>query len=249
MISKYLLIFGIGHLLGDFYFQNEKIARCKDEKYRGVLWHSLEYFLTVLLLILPIFSFHMFFAATYMALAHFIIDTVKYVLLTKGRVRKNVKVFVIDQCAHIASIYILAYMMDCWDFSIGNVGVIHKILNIYDYDMETLARWTLAILFLHIPANIFIQNFLDDYKPKGRGDEEIIKVDNKAGRRIGTIERLIMLAFLSADQYAAMGFILTAKSIARYDKIAKDEKFAEYYLLGTLVSTLCVIVCRKLILI
>lgn len=34
------------------------------------------------------------------------------------------------------------------------------------------------------------------------------------------------------------------------DRIAqgKDEKFAEYYLLGTLVSTLCVIICRMLIL-
>ena len=45
------------------------------------------------------------------------------------------------------------------------------------------------------------------------------------------------------NQYSAIGFVLTAKSVARYDKIAKDEKFAEYYLLGTLTSTLCVIVC------
>lgn len=104
----------------------------------------------------------------------------------------------------------------------------------------------MAILFLHIPSNIFIQNFLEDYKP-GRSNEGIIEVDNKAGRRIGTVERLIMLVFLSQDQYAAMGFVLTAKSIARYDKITKDEKFAEYYLLGTLISMLCVIVCGILI--
>ncbi|MCM1258048.1 MAG: hypothetical protein NC307_09370 [Roseburia sp.] len=44
---------------------------------------------------------------------------------------------------------------------------------------------------------------------------------------IGTVERLIMLILLSVDHYAAMGFVLTAKSIARYDKIAKDVKFAE----------------------
>jgi len=94
----------------------------------------------------------------------------------------------------------------------------------------------------------FIQIFLDDYKP-GKKDKIIIKTDNKAGRRIGTIERLIMIIFLSTDQYTAIGFILTAKSIARYDIITKDEKFAEYYLLGTLISTLCVIVCRKIILI
>lgn len=199
--------------------------------------------------VLPIFSLDMILTATYTALAHFAIDTVKYVLSIKKKIRKNVKVFVIDQCAHMVSIFMLAYIMEDLKFSIGHIGIVNNILNTYGYDAETLARWILAILFIHIPANIFIQNFLDDYKPKNKDEKTIIKVDNKAGRRIGTIERLIMLVFLSMDQYAAMGFVLTAKSIARYDKITKDEKFAEYYLLGTLVSTFCVIVCRKLILI
>lgn len=39
MITKYLLILGIGHLLGDFYFQNDETAMNKDEKYGGVLVH------------------------------------------------------------------------------------------------------------------------------------------------------------------------------------------------------------------
>lgn len=34
---------------------------------------------------------------------------------------------------------------------------------------------------------------------------------------------------------------MTAKSIARYDRISKDQEFAEYYLLGTLLSTICAI--------
>lgn len=59
---------------------------------------------------------------------------------------------------------------------------------------------------------------------------------------------MIMLMFIAMDQYAAMGLVLTAKSIARYDKITKDEKFAEYYLLGTLLSTACVVFCKMIIL-
>lgn len=249
MIIKYLLILGVGHLLGDFYFQNEKIAKYKDEKYKGVLLHSLEYYIVIILTILPIFSLDMILAATYTALAHFVIDTVKYLFLREKKIRKNVRVFVIDQCAHIASILIVAYIMDYWEFSTGYIDIVNNILNAYGFDAEIFVRWMLAILFIHTPANIFIQNFLNDYKPRSKSDEAIIKVDNKAGRRIGTIERLIMLVFLSMDQYAAMGFVLTAKSIARYDKITKNEKFAEYYLLGTLISTLCAIVCRKWILI
>jgi hypothetical protein len=43
-------------------------------------------------------------------------------------------------------------------------------------------------------------------------------------------------------QYAAIGLIFTAKSITRYDKIAKDPAFAEYYLVGTLFSLLISII-------
>ncbi|MFG6330020.1 MAG: DUF3307 domain-containing protein, partial [Lachnospiraceae bacterium] len=190
----------------------------------------------------------MLLAATYIALTHFIIDTVKYIYLINSKNIKKIRVFVTSQCAHLASILILAYIMDCWNFSIGHIRIVDNILNTYGFNPEKLIRWILAVLFIHEPVNNFIQIFLDDYKP-GKKDKIIIKTDNKAGRRIGTIERLIMIIFLSTDQYTAIGFILTAKSIARYDRITKDEKFAEYYLLGTLISTLCVIVCRKIILI
>lgn len=59
MISKYLLILGIAHLLGDFYFQSEKMARYKDETYKGVLLHCTEYCIVALLVVLPVFSFDM----------------------------------------------------------------------------------------------------------------------------------------------------------------------------------------------
>lgn len=83
------------------------------------------------------------------------------------------------------------------------------------------------------------------YRPKDK--ERGRKQDNNAGRFIGTIERIIMLIFLSIGQYSAIGLVLTAKSIARYDKIAKEPEFAEYYLLGTLLSTLAVVITSFII--
>ena len=56
-----------------------------------------------------------------------------------------------------------------------------------------------------------------------------------------------MLIFISIGQYSAIGLVLTAKSIARYDKIAKDPEFAEYYLLGTLLSTAAAIIASFLL--
>lgn len=244
MIVKYLLFLGIGHLLGDFYLQTEEVANYKEKNFKGVLFHTLEYYVAVLMVTLPIFSKDMVFAATYAALIHFVIDAVKYLFLKTGQ--SSCKIFVIDQCVHIISIFLLVYIMDKWNFTIGHLGGVSYWMNKLNCDAEVVAKWVLSILFIHKPVNIFIQNFLSEYRPKT--DDRIIKADRKAGRKIGTIERLIMLIFLSKDQYAALGFVLTAKSIARYDKIAKDETFAEYYLLGTLVSTLCVIICRILIL-
>ena len=83
------------------------------------------------------------------------------------------------------------------------------------------------------------------YKPENK--EEDTKKDNNAGRFIGTIERIIMLIFLSIGQYSAIGLVLTAKSIARYDRISKEKDFAEYYLLGTLISTVTAIICVYII--
>lgn len=48
-------------------------------------------------------------------------------------------------------------------------------------------------------------------------------------------------------QYSAIGFVLTAKSIARYNKIVEEAEFAECYLLGTLLSTMLVIATYLLI--
>lgn len=159
---------------------------------------------------------------------------------------KSGTVFLVDQSAHIASIVILAYIMYCWNFEIADFKIIRDIQSTFGLEMLTAARYILALLMIHTPANILIQSILAEYKPKD--NDKIIKADNNVGRKIGTIERLIMLLLIAIDQYAAMGLVLTAKSIARYDKIAKNEEFAEYYLLGTLLSTVCVVVCKVVIL-
>ena len=60
----------------------------------------------------------------------------------------------------------------------------------------------------------------------------------KAGSTIGILERVLILILLMFDQYTAIAFILTAKSITRYNKISENPAFAEYYLIGTLSSVI-----------
>ncbi|AXI10300.1 DUF3307 domain-containing protein [Oceanobacillus sp. 143] len=57
------------------------------------------------------------------------------------------------------------------------------------------------------------------------------------GRTIGYIERLLVLILTYYAAYPAIAFIITAKSIARFKQM-EDRDFAEYFLLGTLLSML-----------
>lgn len=58
------------------------------------------------------------------------------------------------------------------------------------------------------------------------------------GRLIGWLERFLFFSFLLNGQYAAVGFVLAAKGVVRYGEIkeAKDQKVAEYVLIGTMIS-------------
>ncbi len=115
-----------------------------------------------------------------------------------------------------------------------------NILNIVGISIQSIIILIVQILLVHKPTNILIVNIMQSYKPVSKEDDNT-KNTKKAGRMIGTIERIIMLFFLLIEQYSSVGLVLTAKSIARYNKISEDKEFAEYYLLGTLLSTICVL--------
>jgi len=68
---------------------------------------------------------------------------------------------------------------------------------------------------------------------------------NKAGTYIGIFERLLVLIFVLMGQYAAIGFLIAAKSVLRISKDGEDDarKKTEYVLIGTLISfTIAIII-------
>lgn len=73
---------------------------------------------------------------------------------------------------------------------------------------------------------------------KGTSDKHL-KTDDQELRRgkiIGVIERILFFFLVITDNYAAIAFILTAKGITRYKEL-DDKNFAEYVLIGTLLSS------------
>ena len=57
------------------------------------------------------------------------------------------------------------------------------------------------------------------------------------GRAIGSLERGLALTLVLLGDYAAVGWIIAAKSLARFKQL-EDREFAEYFLVGTLASFL-----------
>lgn len=55
------------------------------------------------------------------------------------------------------------------------------------------------------------------------------------GRVIGTLERIAVYVLVIHGQYEALGLVLAAKGLARFNNL-DDRDFAEYFLIGTFLS-------------
>ena len=76
-----------------------------------------------------------------------------------------------------------------------------------------------------------LRGFQRDWK----GQTESVKQLKNAGMYIGWLERFLVISALALQSPATVGLILTAKSIVRFPEL-KDLRFAEYFLIGTLLS-------------
>lgn len=88
-------------------------------------------------------------------------------------------------------------------------------------------------------TNILLRYLLNVFrlKPISEKGTETDEKEYNTGRLIGILERIFVFIFVLLGQYAAIGFILAAKGVARFQDF-KSRTFAEYVLIGTLISTL-----------
>lgn len=246
MFKEYFMLLVFAHIIGDFYVQTNNIAKKKKHQFLWVLLHGLLYWIVVLAVTLPVMSMQVALFGSLSAVVHIVIDIAKYFYISK-KVKKRLQIpgierniFFIDQALHLLSIVLIAYFYAIQGNTISVHYNVEQFLQTIGMSEALLLSWAVVLLVIHKPANIAISLLLTPYKPKEKGDVSNL-MDKKAGRFIGTLERIIIIFLIFLKQYSAIGLVLTAKSIARYDKITKDPAFSEYYLLGTLLSTLFVI--------
>lgn len=251
MFREFYIIILLAHVIGDFYIQNESIAKKKEESIRWVIFHCLCYLLTVMIILASVISTKVIIYGLLVAGAHTLIDIIKYFYIKalQKKVRysllKRRNIFFIDQLLHLTFLIVIAYVFAVHGENLRFIHIVIRFFDTVGIPKAEFISWITALLIIHKPANIAIAKLLLIYKPKE--DNKDKKQDNNAGRFIGTLERIIILIFISIGQYSAIGLVLTAKSIARYDRISKEKDFAEYYLLGTLISTAIVIIISFII--
>jgi hypothetical protein len=88
-------------------------------------------------------------------------------------------------------------------------------------------------------ANLAIRAVFDqlDLKPRSPRSDALAVDEGEfnRGRVIGMLERVLLYGFVLQAQYGAIGFVLAAKAFTR-SKALDDRPFAEYVLIGTLLS-------------
>ncbi|MGT2945614.1 DUF3307 domain-containing protein [Streptococcus chenjunshii] len=226
-----LLLALIAHFLADFQWQSQKMAEKKASDRPTLLKHLFIVSIPLFICISLVPSAWHFLLAV--LVSHCIIDSGKFYLNPKLAGKKwDRQVFIIDQLLHYVFIF-AAYLLaepyinrPSWLFAAADI---------------------LCLIFLLVlitkPINIVFKLFFSKYQVQDEDDATI----TGAGALIGLLERLIMALFLISGQYASIGLVFTAKSIARYDKISKNQAFAEYYLIGSLFSIISVLICYELL--
>ncbi|MFZ3217274.1 MAG: DUF3307 domain-containing protein [Candidatus Acidiferrales bacterium] len=241
-VTRIVLALLLGHLLSDFVFQTAALVQQKKSgRMAGYLKHGAVYFACAVLLtwffVPGTFASGRFLAvALGLTLAHLAIDGSKIRLARRTPVGEGTAAFLVDQVVHFVTIVVAA----CWIARVEPARVLLHGLQV----LRTPGNRVLLVMVVYTTV-IFGGGYLIRFITKPllkhlQAGESQTQLSN-AGMYIGWLERFLVMTALFLHSPATAGLILAAKSIARYPEF-KREQFAEYFLIGTLLSISAAIV-------
>jgi hypothetical protein len=232
-----LLSFLLGHLVADFLLQsNSLVARKKKGHASGYLFHGLMHYLAigcVMAVVAPSSLASIRFQVTLFLLTavHLLIDWGKMRLTKTGWIRDGLTVFLTDQALHLVAITLAAIV-----YTRTPIRDISRAAHL----LQPSITKTLTVLVVYV-AIVFAGGYVVRYLTKSLlpdlsyvANETSEQLQN-AGMYIGWLERTLILTAVVMRSPSTIGLVLTAKSIVRYQEM-KSGRFAEYFLIGTLLS-------------
>jgi len=220
----------LAHLLGDFVFQPLRWVLHKEAHKIGSRFLYLHLLVHAVLTALALWDPSAWPLLLIVLLSHYLIDLAK--LYFQSYFRRKAIPFFLDQIAHILVVYGVAFHTQLPE---------HALNWIQDLDWPLVT----AIVFVTGPVAIIMNKLLDPLS-------EQIEFDHKslpnAGKYIGILERLFVLAFIILGRWEGIGLLIAAKSVFRFNdlKESNNRKLTEYILIGTLLS-FAMAICTGLI--
>ena len=223
------------HLLADFLFQTSAYSEKKRKILKSLLLHCLIYFIVFEIVLLLILQFKKaILIGMIICISHLLINFIKNKLEKIFPQRRlQIWIFSINQLIHFFIIIVMYYILNL-ENSVSNLYV--KLQAYENFKIIILYISVFSIIFE--PASVFIRKLFTSISSKTYPKENLEEL--KAGNIIGKLERIIIAILLLNNQFGLIGFVLTAKSIARFKQM-EDKDFAEKYLIGTLTSFLIVL--------
>lgn len=237
-LRAFLAIY-LAHLLTDFVFYAHRVT---GKKWRpsllanflnGLVHYLSAVLITGFVLRGSIFSLrtHMVIAA--LALVHLLIDLAKTRLATKYPACDGSWAHVSDQLLHFLAVGAAAWLMV--------PAVLFLELSASIQNVRSIPNRFLAVPVIYVGVvfgggqliRLLVRSLAEGVKSYSQ--EKVSDQLQNAGLYIGWLERFLVITALLLQSPATVGLILTAKSIARYPEF-KSERFAEYFLIGTLLS-------------
>jgi hypothetical protein len=223
----------LAHLLGDFPLQPEWIAKSKGTNLRALVLHGAAHFVLAWACLLVFAQVNWLSISSQgvilgYAAVHLLIDKLKHRMTQRKLVPDNWITFVLDQLLHLIVLAITAVILTGTHFG--------ELMPALQLSASAKAR-ILEVSIVYV-AVLFGGGYLIRYLTKGLakgvGAESRTQLGN-AGLYVGWIERFLIVTAIAMQSPVLVGLILTGKSIARFPEF-KEAKFAEYFLIGTMLS-------------
>ncbi|WP_335995591.1 DUF3307 domain-containing protein [Fusobacterium polymorphum] len=223
------------HLLADFLFQTSAYSEKKRKILKPLLLHCLIYFIVFEIVLLTILQFKKaILVGMIISISDLLINFIKNKLEKSFPQRRlQLLFFSFNQVIHFTILIGMYYI-----FNLEN-----SVSNLY-VKLQAYENFKIIILYISVfsiifePASVLIRKLFISISPKTY--PKAYSEELKAGNIIGKLERTIIAILLLNNQFGLIGFVLTAKSIARFKQM-EDKNFAEKYLIGTLTSFLIVL--------
>ena len=232
---KLFLAVLLAHLLGDFPLQSASMVRGKRQGVRAYVAHGSVHLVVLVLCVAAFMSLQLLaslwfwiWALLYITV-HLGIDRAKQELVSTAKLKDSATVFVVDQVLHVCTIFALTWLLIRPSWA----------------SLKSQLSWSVATGERVLEAGIvyvavvFAGGYLIRYLTRNlaarveKPGETAEEVKN-AGMYIGWLERFLVVTAILVQSPSMVGLILTGKSIARFPEL--KERFAEYFLIGTLLS-------------